>query len=278
MKNLAVKIIESSSKVAFQSLLISVISGLMLVFYYNPIDEHFKSVQEITYNISFGWLIRTVHYISSQVCLISVIGHIAKYGTFNPGGTSRFEVFKLLFTTCLIYVCFFLGYILKGDQEGLFALNISQNLLSQIPYIGKFLMKIFLGDGSNLFIYSYHCYILPILIFLLLKRHVKEIRLASWTIGGIIGLSVFYYENFIHLHDVPLGVQHERVYGPWFFWGIQFLLIHLEVLWAGVIVPSLFFVLLFIGILLDVRALRFCHIMSVVYMIAGIGFRVGLLR
>lgn len=250
----------------------------MLIFYYDPVGEQFKSVQEITYKVSFGWLIRTVHYISSQVCLIAVIGHIAKYGFLKRLVTARTETFVVGVATFLLYICFFLGYILKGDQEGLFALNISQSLLHQIPFIGGLLVKIFLGGGSNLFVYSYHCYILPILIFLLLKRHVKELSVDSWTIGSIMGASVLYYEFFMHLHDVPLDVQVEKVFGPWFFWGIQFLLVHLDVLWAGVIVPLLFLVLLLVGILLEVRVLRFCYIILVAYMILGVGFRVGLWR
>lgn len=41
--------------------LVQVLTGILLLVYYRPGNEAYDSVREITYEIDFGWLVRSAH-------------------------------------------------------------------------------------------------------------------------------------------------------------------------------------------------------------------------
>lgn len=258
-------------------MVISILTGILLCFYYNPGFEQFKSVQEITYSIHFGWFIRMLHYISSQVCIIAIIFHAFDVTKKEHLLLTRTESIKLSLSILMLYACSFTGYILKADQEGLLALYISQNLLEKIP-LGSIFKKIFLGGGNSfLHVYTYHCFVLPILICYLLKEHIKSAKINFRATGLVILISMLYYKFFVHLHDIPLNVVVLQVYAPWYFWGLQFFLTHINETMLTAFVSAVLILYLFVSNLRR-SILKAYYVLFFVYMLVGLGYRIGLWR
>jgi len=52
------------------------LSGVLLLIYYRPGDEAYESVRKITYDIKFGWLIRSVHSWAANLMIACAFIHM----------------------------------------------------------------------------------------------------------------------------------------------------------------------------------------------------------
>ncbi|MFN3534561.1 MAG: cytochrome b N-terminal domain-containing protein [Desulfatiglandales bacterium] len=270
---------DNCSIISVQSLLVCIVSGILLTFYYSPTSQTFQSVQEITYSIPFSWLIRSLHYVSAQICTITMLFHVYNHTKTTELLLGKGELFKLSFNVIFIYLCSFLGYILKGDQESIYALQVANNLLSQFPLVGKISSKFIFGQGENiLFIYSYHCFVLPVIIIILLKGHIGYFKVELFHLSWMIMLSSFYYLIFIHTHDIPPNARPFHIFAPWFFWGGQFMLKHISQSLAGIVLPLSFLMGYFYCILKAQKFTKYLFYMLLLYILMGIGYRIDLWR
>ena len=58
---------------------IQITTGLLLTFYYHPGDDAaYESMQRITYQIPFGWFIRTIHMWAANLMVLTLILHLLK--------------------------------------------------------------------------------------------------------------------------------------------------------------------------------------------------------
>ena len=54
-------------------------TGILVTFFYIPTPEQAaKSVQELTFLVPFGWLIRNLHFWSAQLLILVVILHMLR--------------------------------------------------------------------------------------------------------------------------------------------------------------------------------------------------------
>ena len=54
-------------------------TGILVTFYYIPTPEQAaKSVQELTFLVPFGWLMRNLHYWSAQLLVLVAILHLLR--------------------------------------------------------------------------------------------------------------------------------------------------------------------------------------------------------
>ena len=56
--------------------LVQAVTGVLLLVYYRPGPEAFESVRQITYEIHFGWLIRSVHSWAANLMVFAVFVHM----------------------------------------------------------------------------------------------------------------------------------------------------------------------------------------------------------
>ena len=230
-------------RLGLSSLILCLVSGLILAFYYRPMGNVFQNVEEITTLVPYGWFFRQFHYAAGQVFVILMLIHTMdhflkkRYLTYSSGQWSL-----LIFSLSLCFFVLFTGFILKGDKEGLFAGQIFMNILRFIPIFGEWLAKLFIVPGESFFFlpYLYHCFFLPILFVFVVREHIHE-WLPDQKALFASAAGLFLYALIVKPQvDIPPDVAVDMVKGPWFFVGIQSLLKIMHPLLAGLFIPGLF--------------------------------------
>ncbi|RLC20564.1 MAG: hypothetical protein DRH56_10215 [Deltaproteobacteria bacterium] len=230
-------------RLGLTALFVCLASGLVLAFQYRPFGNVFQNVEEITTRIPFGWFFRRLHHASGQVFVILMLGHatdhfVRKRYRLYPGK----EWSRLTAAVCLCFFILFTGFILKGDQEGIFAGRIFGNLLGRVPLIGGPAQRLFSTEGAGFFFlpYLYHAFFAPLLVMFLLRSHIREWmpnqKALCVALPGLFGYALLVPSPM----DIPPGAQAAVVKGPWFFLGIQSLLKTLDPVLAGAVLPALF--------------------------------------
>ena len=74
--------------IAYLLFMVLVASGVLLSFYYRPsVDEAYHSVQYITTEVPFGWLLRDLHVWSANLIVLALMAHMARVffaGSYKP--------------------------------------------------------------------------------------------------------------------------------------------------------------------------------------------------
>jgi len=236
-------------RIGLSCLILCLISGLVLVFYYRPLGNVFRNVEEITTLVPYGYFFRQIHYASGQLFVILMLVH-----TMDQFLRRRYHSYFtvewtfLIFSLCICFFVLFTGFILKGDKEGFFAGQILMNILKEIPTIGAYTSRLFIVPGKSFFFlpFLYHCFFLPVLIIFLIRTHSHE-WLPDKKFLFITSIGLFLYAIFVEHHiDIPPDAHIDIVKGPWFFLGIQNLLKIMPPLWPSLYFPGLFMGCLFI--------------------------------
>ena len=106
--------------------LIQFATGFAMTFYYKPtVAEAYKSVEYLMTDVSFGWLIRSVHRWSASMMVLMLILHV--FRVYLTGGFKRPRELTWVtgVTMAVITVSFGVtGYSLPWDQVGYWAVKI----------------------------------------------------------------------------------------------------------------------------------------------------------
>lgn len=163
--------------------LIQVVTGILLVFYYDPSTEGaYNSVDFITYQVPLGWLVRGVHHYGSSAMVILAALHMLRTYFFSaykkPREINWMTGVLLLF---LVLVFSFTGYLLPWDQKGYWATKVGSEIAGSVPLIGPTLMQLMrggaeLGQATLSRFYATHAMLLPALMLLLIVAHIFQLR------------------------------------------------------------------------------------------------------
>jgi len=236
-------------RIGLSSLILCFASGIILVFHYRPTGDVFRSVEEISALVPYGWFFRQLHYGSGQVFVILMFLHTVDH--FLKRRYVHYpmrEWVTLIVALVLSFLALFTGFILKADKEGLFAGRIFMNILQTIPLIGDSVSRLFIVSGKDFFFlpYLYHCFFLPVLIVYLIRHHIREwLPGKGFMMAGMFGL--FLYALVIKpAIALPPDAVVKTVRGPWFFLGMQSFLKVIPPFWGGIAIPGLFAVFVFL--------------------------------
>ena len=168
----------SLGAVAVMLLIVQVITGVMLAFYYQPTPEKaYDSIVTIMEKVRLGAAIRNIHHWSANLLVISVALHLLQIfykATYkSPRELLWITGMILLF---LILVSAFTGYLLPWDARAYWATKVEGELLKKIPLVGSFLVELSWGgdeisERSLSRYYATHILLLPLLILLFLRLH-----------------------------------------------------------------------------------------------------------
>ncbi len=171
--------------------LVQAVTGLLLAFYYRaePATAH-QSIQYITENARYGWLIRSIHQWGATFMVIALFLHMLRVfvtGAYRDGRWTTWVVGVFLLGTTLGLA--FTGYSLVYDQTSYWAVTVTGNILAQVPFIGGTLKKFFLaGDGINQAtlsrMYALHAQVLPAALIVFGLLHLFFIRLLGMYLPG----------------------------------------------------------------------------------------------
>jgi quinol-cytochrome oxidoreductase complex cytochrome b subunit len=252
-------------------IVIQVVTGLLLKFHYVPSPEGaYNSVLSINNDLLFGKLAHNIHHWSAILLLWITFLHMLRVlftGAYRKPrhATWIFGIVILI----LVVLSNFTGYLLPWDQLSYWAVTVCTSLFQYIPLIGEPAKEALLGGNevgsatlTNFF--NLHTGVIPLIIILLMGFHFWRIRKA----GGVIVAEndrespmVDSYPNLVSrefvvalviialllamsvLVDAPLreranpSISPNPAKAPWYFMGLQELLIHFHPFFAVVVFP-----------------------------------------
>jgi len=162
---------------------IQVITGFMLVFYYNPtLEEANSSVARIMTEIPLGWIIRSVHSWSASFMIAFVFIHLLSIWITKAYRKPRELTWMSgVFLLVLSLLFGFTGYLLPWDDLSLSATKVGTDIPRSIPVVGAWVTQ-FLRGGEDVTgdtltrFFGFHVCILPIFLFALLAVHVYLVQ------------------------------------------------------------------------------------------------------
>jgi len=169
--------------------LLQLITGSLLKFIYvpTPVDAY-ASVQTIVSQVPFGRLVRNLHHWCANFLVIVLMLHMLRVffsGAFHGSRQFNWVIGLLLFA--LVLAANLSGYLLPYDQLAYWAVTVLAAMLGYFPGIGSWLQQA-TGGGSELgartlpFFFSLHTAVLPALLAGLAGFHFWRIRKA----GGLV--------------------------------------------------------------------------------------------
>ena len=257
-------------------LLMLIGTGVMLKFVYEPFpDRAYDSIVYLNNHVPFGLLTRNVHWWSANALILVALLHLLRvfYGwAFLPPRRANWAVG--LVALAAVVLSNFSGYLLPWDQVAYWAITISTSMLDYLPGIGEPLKHWILGGTepgprSLTIFYATHTAILPAILLFALPFHFWRIRkagglvvprepgepvgtrgavISSWphlilrelavaliTIAVILVLAMFF--NAPLAEQANPGLSPNPTKAPWYFVGVQELLMHVHPVFAILVIP-----------------------------------------
>jgi quinol-cytochrome oxidoreductase complex cytochrome b subunit len=169
--------------IAFVLFVILAATGIMLAIYYQPTpDKAYQSVLDITTNVKFGWLIRSIHRWAAGGMVLLVFAHMLR--VFFTGAYKAPRELNWLTGVLLLVLTMgfgFTGYLLPWDQKAYWATKVGTDIAGSVPLVGHFLL-VSLRGGEQISaatlgrFYDLHIMVLPAVILILLLGHFWMIR------------------------------------------------------------------------------------------------------
>jgi quinol-cytochrome oxidoreductase complex cytochrome b subunit len=159
--------------------LILIVTGIFLVQFYHPhpADAH-ESVIYIVETAPFGDFIRSVHFWTANLVIVTAILHLIR--VFANASFKRPREINWLFGLMLLalsFGLFFTGTVLKWDQEGVEALGHNREIGELLGFVGTWFTGEFTRSVPLLTrLYVSHISILPIFLLGLIAVHLYLIK------------------------------------------------------------------------------------------------------
>jgi quinol-cytochrome oxidoreductase complex cytochrome b subunit len=253
-------------------------TGVLLKFVYEPTPiGAYASVQTLINDIPFGQLIRNVHHWGANLLVLIALLHMLRVfftGAFQPPRQFNWIAGMGLFG--LVLSANVSGYLLPWDQLAYWAVTVSTGMLEYVPWIGLKLQRILRGGSTigavslrNFF--AIHTAVIPMLLIFLMAFHFWRVRKAGGlviprnsaeglpenplreptvpnlilreaAVAAVLIATVFILSIFFNAPlDDPAnpGLSPNPTKAPWYFAGLQELLLHIHPMFAVCIIPLL---------------------------------------
>jgi len=158
--------------------IVQVLTGILLLMYYRPgAESAYESVRFIISNVSFGWLIRSLHSWSANLMILAVFIHMfSVYFTSAYRKPRELTWLSGMVLLGLSLMFGFSGYLLPWNELAFFATRVGTGMAGAIPGIGKQLLIIMRGGeevtGATIGrFFGLHVAILPGITTLVLSAH-----------------------------------------------------------------------------------------------------------
>jgi quinol-cytochrome oxidoreductase complex cytochrome b subunit len=253
-------------------------TGILLKFIYvpTPVDAY-ASILVIVNQVPFGRLVRNLHHWCANLLVVVLMLHMMRVfftGAFH--GPRQFNWIIGLALFAMVLAANLSGYLLPYDQLAYWAVTVFSAMIGYIPGIGNGLQQAWvngneLGPGTLPFFYSIHTAIIPVLMAGLMGFHFWRIRKAGGlvtprkpsepmdatptrvpvipnllvrevTTGLVLTATVLVlsicFDAALSSPANP-GLSPNPVRAPWYFAGIQELLLHVHPAMAVSVIPLL---------------------------------------
>jgi quinol-cytochrome oxidoreductase complex cytochrome b subunit len=268
------------------------LTGIVLLNNYTPsAPQAYLGVLELNSNVWFGELIRNLHHWSANLLIVVSVLHLVRVfvtGAYRPPRELNWLIgFVMLL---LVIGANFTGYLLPWDQLAYWAITVGTSIISYIPLVGGWLSRLVLGGpevGANTLLnfYSMHISFIPLMIFGLMSYHFWRIRkdggltlprqigqqdavnpervttiphlVRREFIFAVVWIAIILV--FSMLVPAPLeGIANPNISpnpakAPWYFMGLQELLLHFHPLVGAIILPGLAVLAIFLLPFFDIN-------------------------
>lgn len=130
--------------------IVQVLTGILLLMYYRPgADSAYESVRFIVSEVSFGWLIRSMHSWSANLMILSAFIHL--FTVFFTRAYRKPRELTWLTGMGLLALAMtfgFSGYLLPWNELAFFATRVGTGMAGAIPVVGKSLMTVLRGGDE----------------------------------------------------------------------------------------------------------------------------------
>ncbi|MBK5944421.1 cytochrome b [Halorhodospira halophila] len=164
-------------------LVIQIVSGIWLMFYYQPsVERAFSSVEFIMRDVDWGWLMRYMHTTGASAFFLVVYLHMYRgllYGSYKKPRE------LLWITGVLIYLVLmteaFMGYVLPWGQMSYWAAQVIIALAGVIPVVGEELVVWLQGgfvvnEATLGRLFALHVVALPLVLIALVFVHIVALH------------------------------------------------------------------------------------------------------
>ena len=181
----------------FLMFLVTVVTGIYLMFYYRPVAEYaYADMKYLDNDMPFGMLMRNMHRWAAHAMIVFVWLHMFRVfltGSYKPPREFNWVVGVLLLVLTLLLS--FTGYLLPWDQLAIWAVTVGSNMARATPLLGyegpfaEFVganpiydARAFLFGGGEigphtlLRFYILHGIVIPLVASILLAVHFWRIR------------------------------------------------------------------------------------------------------
>ena len=167
---------------------IQIVTGVFLLFYYVPTPfGAYDSITTITYDIRFGWYVRSIHKWASELMIVTVMLHMTRVyftGAYRKPRELNWVVGVIMFFLTLGLG--FPGYSLVYDQVSYWAAMGGTEIAESTPLIGPITADFIRGGseiGANTLtrFYVFHIVIFPAALVGLIVLHIIFVRLNGVT-------------------------------------------------------------------------------------------------
>ncbi len=253
-------------------------TGIFLEMNYTPSpSQAYLDILDLRSNTWFGDLLRNLHHWSANLLIVVSVLHLLRV-FFTGGHRPPRELNWLLGIGMLLLVlgANFTGYLLPWDQLAFWAITVGTSIVNYIPLVGGFITRLLLGSPevsapTLLNFYSLHISFIPLSILALMSYHFWRVRKDGGltiprnvneteepkmervtTIPHLVRRELVWAVAWITILLIwsmavpaPLeGIANPQVSpnpakAPWYFLGIQELLLHFHPLIGAVVIPAL---------------------------------------
>ncbi len=204
-------------------LAVTLISGIALIPHYDP-GAPLASVEAIDGGVSWGWLLRGIHGFAAHGLTILTIAHLVEVVLRRREGELATGVWwRSVLTVPLVVAAMLTGFVMRGDAEGLAALQVWRGIVGSIPLVGDGLADFLLGSGDNAMavVALHHVGTFTLLAWWFAAEHGR--RLAPDLRAAVLACLI----TVTLAGLAPLGLgpaaaePGELVTGPWYLLGLQ---------------------------------------------------------
>jgi len=165
----------SASLTAF---IVQATTGVFLAMYYKPDPSNaYSSIQNITEEVTLGWLVRGMHKWGASVFIILMFLHMGRtflFGAYKYPRELNWILGALLLVSGMAEG--FTGYLLPWDNTAYWATVVGININATGPFVGPFLAQflqggLMIGPDTLPKFYALHMLVLPGAIMALIGLH-----------------------------------------------------------------------------------------------------------
>lgn len=168
---------------------VQVATGILLLLYYKPTAEAaFESVRFIMTEVSFGWLIRSLHSWSANLMVLAAFLHMATVFFMRAYRRPREMTWWTGAALLLLSMGFgFSGYLLPWNELAFFATRVGTDMAGDVPLMGPFLLRFLRGGedvtGATLTrFFGFHVAVLPMIATALVLLHLVFIQRQGMSV------------------------------------------------------------------------------------------------